>query len=563
MDKFSNDNLIKHYPIYQNAFYLINIAAVVFLRLMGFTQNTGRVVLYAVVLLVLLILRIVFYKKEYFHSVSLFTNMRLVEISLMFVLEPLVAETGIISAAILPLIFLEMIEYEIFGTDYDKSSLFVRKLILLIPFAVNLIISMKLIDEKMWVLYVLAHICAAVVFMFFIDWMSLENSKFVRENNKIKLEMSRIETVNQQLADYQERVKQTNEQINYQKIEQQKSIRELEQANKETESLTEVMRFMASTFEIEKCMDVVAEAIMDVKKAKISAIYIDKNVYMNKHESFVVKTNYTSMEHRLKKEVSKIFDNVVKTPNASVIKAGSELEQYRFIGDTNLKTFAIIPMKDGNNIYGIMIVGSDEEGFFDKGLNYYESCIAGLNVSIKSTNSFLTAQNTARTDGLTGIYNRLYFMELFAQASKKAAEEKEFLSVALFDIDKFKRVNDTYGHLAGDDVIKMVASVAQKYADTNNGFCCRYGGEEFLVVLPGYDKDRALNVFENMHAEIKATKVPYKDIQIDVNVCIGFSTYPTLCQDSSMLISRADKAMYYGKEHGRGRLVMDSKDLDE
>ena len=172
-------------------------------------------------------------------------------------------------------------------------------------------------------------------------------------------------------------------------------------------------------------------------------------------------------------------------------------------------------------------------------------------------------QDMARRDGLTGIYNRIYFNELFKSAATGARKYDKKLSVALFDIDKFKKINDTYGHLAGDEVIKMVAGVADRYAEKNKGFACRYGGEEFLIVVPDFDENDFIPVLEEMHNEIKSTIVKYKDDEIHVNVCIGFTSYPSLCGHTDHLVHRADMAMYYGKKHGRGRLVQDSPEIEE
>ena len=142
----------------------------------------------------------------------------------------------------------------------------------------------------------------------------------------------------------------------------------------------------------------------------------------------------------------------------------------------------------------MMLIASNEENFFEKGISYYETCLVEYNVSVKSTKLYLQTQDMARKDGLTQIYNRVYFGQLFAAAAEEATKKQQPLSVALFDIDKFKNINDTYGHLAGDKVIKMVASIDDKFARAHGGFACRYGGEEFLLVLPGYDETQALPI---------------------------------------------------------------------
>lgn len=83
------------------------------------------------------------------------------------------------------------------------------------------------------------------------------------------------------------------------------------------------------------------------------------------------------------------------------------------------------------------------------------------------------------------------------------------------------------------------------------------------MVLPGYDCEQALQVFEELHNDIRAIRVNIQETVISLDVCIGMTTYPSICDNTNNMISRADKAMYYGKKHGRGRLIVDSKDLDE
>lgn len=266
---------------------------------------------------------------------------------------------------------------------------------------------------------------------------------------------------------------------------------------------------------------------------------------------------------KIKKDIDEIFKNVKDGVYKTNLFYEDEVKQFKFVGDTNLSTLAVMPMINDNEIYGMMIVGSNQSDFFEKGLIYYETCIVQFNVSVKSALLYLKTEDMARKDGLTGIYNRVYFKELFDRAKEEVEKSNEPLSVALFDIDKFKLVNDTYGHIAGDNVIKMVASVDDKYARKHGGFACRYGGEEFLLVLPGKDEKEAMDILEVMHEEIKSTVVSFDGSDISVNVCIGLSVYPSICKDANLLVSRADKAMYYGKKNGRGRLVIDNDELDK
>lgn len=447
--------------------------------------------------------------------------------------------------------------------DYDRSDKFLKYFLVSAAFAICIIKSfMDIEDMEKWELFVCLQVCWILALFFFSTCCSRIFDKLEKEKLDLILDISEVEDKNQKLVEYHEKVKTINEMINFQKINLNKVVTELEQANKEIESQTELMRYMASTFNTNKCMNFIAESIINIKKPKICAIYVDRQVYMNKFPGIVIKTNYTSMESRLNKDIEKIFKAFESIVHEPVVYKRDEIKEFRFIGDANINSLMFMPIDIDDRLNGIMIVGSDNEDFFDKGLNYYESCIMEFKTSLKSIKLYLQMQDMARKDGLTGLYNRLYFKELFSETVKKINAENSHLSVALFDIDKFKNVNDTYGHLAGDEVIKMVASKGALYAEKYNGFACRYGGEEFLLVLPDKDEQEALEVLEKMHNDIKANVVEYGDLHINVNVSIGLSSYPNLCDNPELLVSRADKAMYYSKEHGRGRLILDNSSLD-
>lgn len=543
--------------------YIIVLLLTIVLRTLRIVENTGLIVAICIILFIFSMLDAIAFRKNYWNSTKAFIILKYIELAAYSVIQTFIPVDIMAFPIMLILTMLMSVEFIIHGSEYERSTVFVRKMMIVAPVTLNLIISVGTRTESVWFCYFLIQFIAVLMVYFIVDWFVAVNANYESINRKISMEKTNIENINEKLIEYQNRVKSINEKINYQKIDLTRAMTELEQANTEIESQTEVMKYMASTFDVPKCINVITDAIMDVKKPKLCALYIDKNVYMNKFESYIIKSNYTSMQRRLRKDIEGIYHDVVDNKRESRIIKENDLKEYRFIGDANISTMAILPLGDENEKYGIMIVCSDDKAFFDKGLNYYETCIVEFNVAIKSTKLYLKMQDMARKDGLTGIYNRIYFNELFEKVSREAVAKKKPISVALFDIDKFKRVNDTYGHLVGDLVIKMVASVGQKYAEKYKGFASRYGGEEFLLVLPGYDENAALKILEAMHEEIINTKVEHDNVSINVNVCIGLSSYPNICSDTNILVSRADKAMYYGKRNGRGRLVIDNPEIDK
>lgn len=500
---------------------------------------------------------------NFYESTRVHTIFKLLEIiSYNFLLSQLLEQTivSIVGLLFIMMIGIEFITYE---TDYDKSTILLRKIIFSIAMGVNLAFVIGTQAEGLWLISFLADFFVVICVCFTVDWLAGQSDTFDRQKDELYVKLGELDDANSKLIEFHDRMKAVNEQINYQKIDLSRANREMEETNRDIIAQTDVLQYIVSSFDIAKCVEVMATSIVDVRKAKLCAIYLPESKYYDDKAICVIKSDISTLERKLKKTIDVIYTEFVAEHKSPVIYEGSELSKYQFIGDLNIQTMAIIPMLEKHTTYGFMIVASNDDRYFAHGTSKFDADIIGLRLALKNIGMYLDMQKMARHDGLTGIYNRLYFTELFAASCKKAVRKNLPISIALFDIDHFKRVNDTYGHLTGDEVLIAVAHTVDALANKYDGYCCRFGGEEFLVVLPDYEEKQALEVFEELHNDIKAIRVSAQDQVISLDVCIGMTTYPSICDNTNTMISRADKAMYYGKEHGRGRLIVDSKDLDK
>lgn len=547
--------------IYQKIKYTVGLLFIAGSGVFGVTKSKALIIVTVIFMVMVYLLNELVRKEKLQLNNNAIIICRFVELSVYSILEYLFPYGIFILSFWTLMIILSALDFILQASEYDKATIFLRKVLFLIPITIKCFVSFNKFGEAEWVVYCLVQIIVSITVFLITDAFVYQSEMFDTKKRQLTIEKSNIESNNEKLLDYQEKVKTINEQINYQKIDLARTLRELEQVNVEIESQSEILKYMASTFDVLKCMNVITDSIMEVKKPKLCAIYIDENVYQNKYSSYNIKTNYSSMNRRLKKEFDMIFMDCSNINDNKKIIKGDLLKRFKFIGDANINSIGLFLLKEKKKPYCLMIIGSDLEDHFDKSTKYYENVLIEFGAALKSTKLYLKMEDMARKDGLTGIFNRVYNTELFKKVSKDAIAKNEPLTVALFDIDKFKRVNDTYGHLAGDEVIKMVANVAADYADKYNGFACRFGGEEFLLTLPGYDEKQSLEILETMHEEIKATTVECEGNSISVNVCIGVSSYPNICENPDILVSRADNAMYYGKKHGRGRLVLDSPEI--
>ncbi len=175
-----------------------------------------------------------------------------------------------------------------------------------------------------------------------------------------------------------------------------------------------------------------------------------------------------------------------------------------------------------------------------------------LNVCLEKIHLYEQMETLSIHDSLTGVYNRRYFNMRLEEEAERAKKFSLKFSLLMIDIDHFKKVNDTYGHLVGDAVLREVAQKLQSCLREID-FVARYGGEEFVVILQETDKDGALFVAERIRSAIGAKKIRAFDEQLLITVSIGMVVFPRHTTYPELLIEVADKALYKAKKSGRNR----------
>jgi two-component system, chemotaxis family, response regulator WspR len=168
-------------------------------------------------------------------------------------------------------------------------------------------------------------------------------------------------------------------------------------------------------------------------------------------------------------------------------------------------------------------------------------------------------QRLSNADGLTGLSNRRYFDEFMTFEWKRAARERTTLSLLMIDVDSFKRYNDTYGHLAGDGVLKKVAATIKSSIGRPADLAARFGGEEFSVVMPNTALAGAQYLAEKMCRGVENLQIPHSGATSTgyVTISIGVAaTIPPHDQPWNVLVKAADGALYEAKKTGRNRVVI-------
>ncbi|GBU20820.1 diguanylate cyclase response regulator [Fibrobacteres bacterium R8-0-B4] len=183
---------------------------------------------------------------------------------------------------------------------------------------------------------------------------------------------------------------------------------------------------------------------------------------------------------------------------------------------------------------------------------------ARVNTHMKIVEQMRIIERMSIMDELTELPNRRYFNDQLAREWGRAIRETLSISLLIIDVDKFKVYNDTFGHPQGDTLLHTVAGVFKESLKRPADFVARWGGEEFIMLLPGSDLEGAINVAERVRSSVESTIIPCIDgTSTSATVSIGVnSERPIIHLPAAGFVSRADKALYEAKESGRNRICV-------
>lgn len=300
----------------------------------------------------------------------------------------------------------------------------------------------------------------------------------------------------------------------------------------------------------------VVETIVDKAKELIRSEYSAILLVENKR----VSVFYTSMgdSTACKPEATGILSKVLRdgvTLRTDDIRSLSEFKGLPENHPVNIKGILIVPLLLRDEIIGEIIlvnrIGADGFSHEDEDVLLTFGFHAAF--ALERARLHQEVKELATIDGLTGLYNHRAFQERLETEIERAKRFGSKVSLLMMDIDFFKKLNDTYGHSLGDEVLKRISC---KIVDNirNIDFAARYGGEEFAVILPETPLEGALVTAERIRTSIKDYRISHGESLISVTISIGVSTYPDYATSRKDLIGKADSALYQAKRSGRDRV---------
>lgn len=263
--------------------------------------------------------------------------------------------------------------------------------------------------------------------------------------------------------------------------------------------------------------------------------------------------------YELTREITKTFDE-----EDAFLAFKDALNKQVFVDDCQLveglpeditdfpsfKGYKFFPLKSKRVVLGELAY----RGVAEKDEEIFAILAHQFALALRRIKLYKEVENLAITDGLTRLHTRRHLTERFEEEFSRAKLRKTSLSLLMLDVDHFKRVNDQYGHLTGDMVLREIGrDISQHTREID--ITGRYGGEEFCVILPDTDKSGALMAAERIRAAVNDRKIKAYDASLHVSLSVGVATFPEDAQQMEDLMDKADWALYRAKKLGRNRVV--------
>ncbi len=403
-------------------------------------------------------------------------------------------------------------------------------------------------DRDYHIFYLL--IAQYIVFAFFLQVLGIFNNQFrqgERDNQNLVAQLGRkyaqLEEARIEKQEQYDKLKEVNQRL-------EDSNKRLTSSLAEFFTLQQISQAISSIFDMKELLKFVNDIIIGVMGVSTSNIAL-----------------YSSSGDRLKVQVSNIIkqrdlailtDNINCTVLKNAIDEGRSIidnavnpDEYDFTRGRNVKSLMCVPLQVKGKAHGLVLIEHNiPDAFGSDNVRLLEIITQQVSIAIENASLYEQLQEYANTDGLTQVYNRIFFQKRLHVELQQAQQQGYEVSVILYDIDNFKLFNDSYGHLFGDIVLKSIANVV-KESVRKEDIVARFGGEEFIILMSHTGREQAYEKAEELRQKIASLNVQDSHVSASVTVSIGVSTFPELAQTEESLVNSADDALYVAKGSGK------------
>ncbi len=411
----------------------------------------------------------------------------------------------------------------------------------------------------------LLDFCLDLVWVYVI-WFSIiiitsafsnQNYKNEKENQRLVIELGekyeQLEAAQNEIKNQYDKLKDSNHKLEDTNLRLTKSIAEFY-------TLQQISEGIGSIFDINELLKFVNDVILGVMGVNYSTI-----VFFD-HKKNKLKVHFTNVKD--KEDLAILSDNInckflldILESEKSILENDVIPEKFEFIQSRVVGSFICIPLSSKSRKFGLLLIEHKNKNTLNnENLRLVTTICKSVSMAIENAELYASMQVLATIDGLTGVFNRVYFHQKFESEFKLAKESGYELTLVILDIDYFKKFNDTYGHLFGDVVLKSVAQTVKNSLRATDTMA-RFGGEEFVIILPRTSIKKAFEKVEYLRHKIANSVITDSLVSASVTASFGIASFPETSKSITEIIKDADNALYKAKDNGRNRIEV-AKDYD-
>ncbi|MEW6109107.1 MAG: diguanylate cyclase [Nitrospirota bacterium] len=329
-----------------------------------------------------------------------------------------------------------------------------------------------------------------------------------------------------------------------------------------------IISTLSNTFISSENMDIIVEDLLE--KVLLITDFSIGWLLLEENHSFKMKTSRgisSELQRHIEEGVLEpLCKEAIRLREPLYIVESYDISRINPLVKEGIVFLTAIPLLSNKNPIGLLFLASrDIKGkFFDFDIATLLSLIGNnFSLILEKIKLFQETKRLSITDGLTGLYNRRYFNKYLDIEIARAKRYNNFFSVMLFDIDNFKKINDTHGHQAGDEVLQELANIF-KSVSRETDTIVRYGGEEFIIILPNTSEEETLAFANRIKIAVENNIFVLNNSKtVNITLSGGIASYPQNAGDAKSLLSAADAALYAAKASGRNKILCFKENMHE
>lgn len=306
--------------------------------------------------------------------------------------------------------------------------------------------------------------------------------------------------------------------------------------------LGEIIKVANNIGSFKDLMQVMTDMLLGV--TGVNACYL----WIHHDDAIKVYLRSTEFNNEFLELDERTIQQSIKKVNSTYVCKKEEIYFPIIEGASIPKSRLMVPFKDfvdGSVIGGLVLEHGQNNFFTSTNTIFFETLATFIAANAKNSRIFERVAEESETDPLTRVYNRRHLNKMIDTLIK----EHDYLTIGIFDSDNFKVVNNFLGHIKGDEVLQALAIAAKEVLQAYNGKVVRYGGDEFVLLVPRPLKE-AVDILRKFQESVPHLPV-IREISIAVSITMGISSYPDMTMDRSLLVQAADSALLRGKDTGK------------